>query len=95
MNKAQIIKEINALNIKGIKVNDLNLLPGSFVNLEYPFPSGEKVKFLDDEKMYLGLQIEQEGSERCYGIVADEKMLLICEYGENGINPHLILYKLR
>ena len=45
--KEQLIKEINDLHIKGLpKVEKLNALVGSYVNLGYPLPNGKTVKFL-------------------------------------------------
>ncbi|HOD93933.1 MAG TPA: hypothetical protein PL054_08675 [Clostridia bacterium] len=38
------------------KVTRLNTLKGSFVNLEYTLPSGQAVKLLDDNKIYIGLK---------------------------------------
>ena len=94
--KAPLIAEFNALGIPDMaEVTDLNALLGSFVNLAYPLPNGQSVKLLEDEKMYLGNQIEKRGSSRCYGIVADENMLLVCEYGEGGSDAEIILYKKR
>ena len=59
--KAQLIDEINALGIEGMpKLEKLNALVGSFVNLEYRLPNGSIAKFLDDEKTYLGNQLESE-----------------------------------
>lgn len=93
--KERLINEFNTLlQNEGLpKVEDLNLLPGEFVNLEYTLPSGEKVKFLDDNKTYLGSQLE--GETKCYGIVADVDFLLVCTYEENGENPKLVTYKKR
>ena len=96
--KKQIIYEINTLlNIEGLpKVKDLNVLPGSFVNLEYRLPNGNYVKFLDDKATYLGNQLECEfGGERCFGIVANMNFILVCTYEENGANPELVIYKQR
>ena len=96
--KKQIIYEINTLlNIEGLpKVKDLNVLPGSFVNLEYSLPNGNYVKFLDDKATYLGNQLECEfGGERCFGIVANMNFILVCTYEENGANPELVIYKQR
>ena len=76
-------------------MNDLNLLTGSYVNLEYPLSNGTIVKFLNDKDIYLGNQIERIDSERCYGVVADETFILVCEYGCNGANPGIVLYKRR
>ena len=93
--KEHLISEINALGIKGLVVNDLNLLNGFFVNLEYSLANGQTVKLLKDNDVYLGNQIEVPGKERCYGVVADKNYILVCEYGCNGENPEIILYKKR
>lgn len=93
--KGRLIAEINALGIKGLVVNDLNLLNGSFVNLEYPLSNGLTVKLLKDNYVYLGNQIEVAGKERCYGVVADQSYILVCEYGCGGAEPEIILYKKR
>ena len=95
--KKQLVSEINGLNVEGLpKLNDLNVLPGNFVNLEYRLPSGEIVKFLDDEATYLGNQLECSfGGDRCFGIVANMDFLLVCTYEENGENPELVMYKKR
>ncbi len=93
--KQQLMEEINALGIRGLTVNDLNLLTGAYVNLEYPLSNGTTAKFLNDRDIYLGNQIEQPDSKRCYGVVADEKFILVCEYGCNGADPEILLYKRR
>lgn len=95
--KKQLIKEINELHIDGLpKVEKLNALVGKYVNLEYTLPNGKKVKFLDDQKTYLGNQLESEfGGERCFGILANMDFILVCTYEENGENPELVLYKKR
>ena len=93
--KEQLINEFNTLlHIEGLpKVENLNVLPGEFVNMEYTLPNGEKVKFLDDKQTYLGSQLE--GETKCYGIVANMDFLLVCTYEENGENPELVIYKKR
>lgn len=73
----------------------MNLLNGFFVNLKYPLANGQTVKLLEDQKVYLGNQIEIPGSDKCYGVVAEERFLLVCEYGCNGADPELVLYKRR
>ena len=93
--KKALVEEVNALGIKGLEVNDLNLLNGFYVNLEYPLPNGQSVKFLEDNNVYWGNQIEIPGSDRCYGIVADDNYLLVCEYGCGGTEPEIILYRKR
>lgn len=95
--KALLIKEINELHIEGLpKVEKLNALVGKYVNLEYVLPNGRKVKFLDDNKTYLGNQLASEFSgERCFGILANMEFILICTYDAEGENPELVLYKKR
>ena len=95
--KTQLINEFNALNVEGMpKVENLNVLSGSFVNLEYTLPNGACVKFLDDNATYLGNQLPCEfGGTRCFGIVANMDFLLVCTYEENGANPELVIYNKR
>ena len=95
--KKQLIKEINDLNIEGMpKVDKLNALVGSYVNLPYRLPSGINVKFLDDQTTYLGNQLESEMVDNlCFGVLANMDFILVCTYEENGTNPELILYKKR
>ena len=73
----------------------LNLLNGFYVNLEYPLPNGGTVKLLNDADIYWGNQIERPGNDRCYGIVGDDRHLLVCEYGCNGSDPEILVYQKR
>ena len=98
--KKQLVDEINNLNIEGMpKIDDLNPLNGSFVNLSYPMPNGESFKLLYDDDIYLGNQVESEFNDgeiiRCFGILANMDFILVSEYGINGDNPELIMYKKR
>ena len=98
--KEKLIEEFNSLNILGMpKINDLFPLNGAFVNLAYPMPSGNAVKLFDDKEIYLGNQVECEFNDgeliKCYGLVAGMDFLLVSEYGENCINPEIIIYKKR
>lgn len=95
--KKQLIDEINALGIEGMpKLEKLNALVGSYVNLSYPLPNGLNVKFLDDNATYLGNQLEPEfGEYRCFGVLANMDFILICTYEDEGKNPELVLYKKR
>ena len=95
--KKKLIQEINDLNVEGMpKVESLNALVGSYVNLEYPLPSGAKVKFLNDQTTYLGNQLESElGGDRCFGVLASMDFILVCTYESEGRNPELVLYKAR
>ena len=95
--KKKLINEINALNVEGMpKVEKLNALVGSYVNLAYRLPNGTIVKFLDDNATYLGNQLECEfGGDRCFGILANMDFILVCTYGKNGSDPELVIYKKR
>ncbi|MBQ1503007.1 MAG: helix-turn-helix domain-containing protein [Clostridia bacterium] len=95
--KKRLIDEINGLGIEGMpKLEKLNALVGSYVNLEYPLPSGVKAKFLNDGTTYLGNQLESEIVEGlCFGVLACMDFILICTYEEGGKNPELLLYKKR
>ena len=95
--KKKLIDEFNALRIDGLPpVDHLNVLAGSYINLEYRLPNGQKVKLLDDSASYLGNQLECVfGGERCFFIAGNMDFLLVCSYEENGENPELILYKKR
>ena len=95
--KKQLIHEFNTLlHIEGLpKVENLNVLSGEFINMEYTLPNGEKVKFLDDKQTYLGSQLASEFGGRCFGIAANMDFLLVCTYEENGENPELVIYKKR
>ncbi len=95
--KNQLIKEINDLSIDGMpKVEKLNALVGMYVNLAYPLPSGENVKFLNDQTTYLGNQLESEfGGDRCFGVLTNMDFIMVCTYEKDGANPELVMYKKR
>ena len=88
----QIINFIYQLLFKLFKLP----IVGKYVNLDYTLPNGQKVKFLDDQKTYLGNQLESEfGGDRCFGILASMDFILVCTYEKDGENPELLLYKKR
>ena len=91
--KAQLIAEINALGLPELQIADLNLLNSSYVNLEYPLPGGGTAKLLQDGQICFANQIERSGSERCYGVAADETLLVVSEYGCGGADPELLFYR--
>ncbi len=95
--KRKLIEEINSLHIEGMpKLEKLNALVGSYVNLEYTLPGGAKVKFLNDNTTYLGNQFESEIVEGvCFGVLANMDFILICTYEADGKNPELVIYKKR
>ena len=78
------------------RLDRLNALVGSFVNLPYRLPNGDEVKFLDDQVTYLGNQLECEfGGDRCFGVLANMDFILVCTYGQDGSDPELVMYKKR
>ena len=98
--KKQVMDEINLLKIDGMpELEDLYSLNGSFVNLEYTLPNGIKTKFLKDDEIYLGNQLQcifnNDYIHKCFGIVLNMDFILICEYEENGMNPELLLFQKR
>lgn len=96
--KKQLIKEVNDLNIDGMpKINELYALNGSYVNLEYII-DGNKIKFLDDNNIYLGNQVKplyDSNSDICFGIICNMEFILICTYEKDGQNSELLMFKKR
>ena len=98
--KKELIDEFNSLCVEGMpKIKELYQLRGNYVNLEYTLPNGKKVKILNDEDIYLGNQVECEFNDSeiksCFGLLANMNFLLVCEYGEGGSNPEILIYKKR
>lgn len=94
--KEELIAEFNGLGIEDMEeVTSLNALAGSYINLAYTLPGGQKIRFWDDNRVYLGNQLRKKGSDRCYGLTADENYLLVCEYGEGGADAEIIVFKRR
>lgn len=92
--KEKLIAAFYALHIQDMEeVTELHALKGSFANIEYALPNGQMVKFWDDNKIYLGNQLYKEGSDRCYGIIADEKYLMVSEYSGYGADAEIIVFK--
>lgn len=80
------------------QITELYPLVGRFVNLEYPLPSGSTVKFLCDDEMYLGAQVKNlfdDSGKSCFGVIGRADFLLVCEYGENCVNPEIVVFKRR
>ena len=75
------------------QLTELHALKGSFANIEYVLPNGQTVKFWDDNRIYLGNQLHKKNSDRYYGIVADEKYLMVSEYGDYGSDAEIIVFK--
>ena len=79
------------------KINELNPLNGTFVNLNYTLPNGKNIKFLDNNDIYLGNQVECEFNDgeiiRCFGILANMDFILVIGYGSNSDNSNSIYRK--
>ena len=94
--KNQTMDEFRALGIADLpEITDMFPLCGVVVNLEYGTANGSSIKLLDDRSIYLACQLQKPASERFYGLAADQNYLLVCEYGPQGSDPEIILYKKR
>ena len=92
--KEKLIQAFNALHIEGMgEITKLHQGKGAFVNLDFTLPSGQSVKFWENEKTYYINQVEKRGSTRCYGLTADEHYLLVCEYGDGGTDAEIVIFK--
>ena len=92
--KETLISAFRALDIRDMEeITDLNALKGSFMNLEYTLPNGQAVKFWEDGRIYLGTQVRKKGSDRYYGIAADENYLMVSEYSGFGAGAEIIVFK--
>lgn len=92
--KKQLIEEFNKLGIPDMEeITDLYEHKGDFVNLKFPLPNGEFAKLWDDNKTYYVNQVEKKNGDKCYGLTADEKYLLVCEYGTGGSDPEIVIFK--
>ncbi len=94
--RAELMTEIKALDIPDMgEITELNTLLGSFINCDYTLPNGQTAKFFDDNGIYLGAQAEKKGSDRCYGVAADKRYILVSEYGEGGKDAEIVVFKRR
>ena len=92
--KQQLIDEINSLEISGMpKIDNLFVLQGSLINIAYHI-NGNDVKFFDDNVTYWGTQVEC-GDGRFFGVAGDEHYVLISEYGKDGADAEIVVFKRR
>ncbi len=90
----KLLKEIKKLGIHEFEsFKSLNLMEGSYLNLEVELPSGIKTKLLNDNKKYYANQIDIENSNKCYGVAADEDFIVVYKYGCNGSDAELVQIK--
>lgn len=89
-----MLEEIKSLGIKEfLNFKSLNLMDGSYLNLDCALPNGKTAKILDDSKKYFANQINIDGSDECYGVAACEEFIAVFKYGCNGADAQLILWK--
>lgn len=94
MQKDELIRRSNELGIPDMEeVMQLHALKGDFINLEYTLPGGQKIKIWDDDKQYYGAELCKKNSSRCYGLAADDRYLLVCEYGADGSDAEIVVFK--
>lgn len=89
----KIIARLHSLGIDELKsVVSLTELNGDYINLESRFPNGNTGKILDDTKKYFATQVERPGSDKCYGVAADENQIAVFLYGCGGCDSELVLW---
>ena len=92
--KKKLLDSFNSLGIEDMnEITELYAVKGSFVNLPLPLPNGNTAKFWLDDAVYLCNQVQKNGTDRFYGLTADENFLMVCEYGENGADAQIVAYK--
>lgn len=92
--REKLIQQFNSLGIESMPaLSALYALKGAFINMTYKLPGGQPARFWDDDKIYLGNQLAKAGSKRCFGLAADEKYLMVCEYNEDGTDAEIIVFK--
>ena len=89
----RILAKLYTLGIEELcSVKTLNLLGGDYINLECSLPNGKIGKILDDNKLYLANQVEENGTDKCFGIAADENQIAVFKYGCDGVDAELIMW---
>ena len=93
MIKSKIIERLHSSGIEELKsVVSLNELSGDYINLECTWPNGAIGKILDDRKKYYAIQVERSGSDRCFGVAADENQIAVFSYGCGGKDAELVMW---
>lgn len=91
--KKVFIEEVNALGISELHITNLYVLQGAFINQAYNI-NENIVKLLDDNATYWGNQIQKQDG-RCYGIACSDNYILVSEYGKDGSDPEIVIFKRR
>lgn len=91
--KKTFIDEVNALGIPDLHIDNLYVLPGSYINQPYTI-NGNTFQLMDDNATYWCNQI-QKSEGRCYGVACNEQYILVSEYGIDGADAKLVMLKSR
>ena len=92
--KDQLLRELRGLGFPELtRLDWLYHLRGAAVNLAYPMPDGSRVRLLSDDDIYFGGQVMPENSDRIWGAVGNDDVLLVASYRENFTDPELICYR--
>ena len=92
--KKKLITALHALKIPDMEdITELFALKGSTINIEYPLPNGQMIRFWDDNKIYLGNQLRKKNSDRYYGVAADGQYLMVSEYSGYGTDAVVVVFK--
>lgn len=90
----KLVDSIKRLGIKEFAdLKSLNVMDGSYLNLACRLPNGKTAKILDDSKKYYASQADIAGTDKCYGVAADESFIAVFRYGCNGADAELVLWK--
>lgn len=93
MTQGKILERLHSLGIPALlEVDTLHELNGGYINLECRLPNGKMGKLLNDSGKYFANQVCKKGSDRCYGIAADENQLAVYEYGCEGADAVLVAW---
>lgn len=93
MIKKKIIDRLHSTGIEELRsIASLNELDGDYINIECKWPNGTTGKILDDNRKYYGIQVERQGSDRCYGVATDENQIAVFTYGCGGSDAELVLW---
>lgn len=95
--KSTIINEINELHVDGMPpVPSLDNVSGKLINYSYRMPSGESVKLLKDDAIYLACELECEfGGDLRFGAIASMDFILVFTHDKNNENTELVIFKHR
>lgn len=85
--RAALLEEINALGLEGLHAEELYLLNGFRINLEYELADGGGRSCWRTMRCTGEPRICRPGGQRYYGVASDGEHLLVSEYGPAGSAP--------